>query len=256
MQLGYFENGQSIREELMSKPLIAITGASSGIGEQIAKAFSREGYPLLLMARRAERLEALDLSNCICEDVDVTDLESFRRAIVHGEQKYGPVDCLVNNAGVMLLGKAHLQNTYEWNRMVDVNIKGVLNGIHLVLKSMVERQTGTVINMSSVAGHKTGPNLAIYSGTKFAVRAISESIREEVTHHNVRFTIISPGLVETELLSHSTDEELRTGFENLKDKMDGFLEPADVANAILYAYQQPQNVCIREIVLAPTKQIR
>lgn len=240
----------------MSKPLVAITGASSGIGEEIARIFSREGYPLLLMARRIERLEALDLSNCICEKVNVTDLESFRAAISRGEQEYGPIDCLVNNSGVMLLGKAHLQDTDEWNRMVDVNVKGVLNGIHLVLKGMIERQTGTVINISSVAGHKTGPNLAVYSGTKFAVRAISESIREEVAGHNVRFTIISPGLVETELLSHSSDEELRTGFENLKEKMDGFLEPADVASAVLYAYKQPQAVCIREIVLAPTKQIR
>jgi NADP-dependent 3-hydroxy acid dehydrogenase YdfG len=240
----------------MSKPLIAITGVSSGIGEEIAKAFSREGHPLLIMARRIERLKALDLPDCVCENVDVTSLESFRRAIAHGEQKYGPVDCLVNNAGVMLLGKAHLQDIEEWNRMVDVNIKGVLNGIHLVLEGMVERQTGTVINISSVAGHKTGPNLAIYSGTKFAVRAISESIREEVAPHNVRFTSISPGLVETELLSHSSDEELRTGFENLKEKMDGFLEPADVANAVWYAYSEPRNICIREIVLAPTKQIR
>ena len=240
----------------MSKPLVAITGASSGIGEEIARTFSGEGYPLLLMARRVERLEALDLSNCICEKVDVTALESFRTAISRGEQEYGPIDCLVNNSGVMLLGKAHLQDIEEWNRMVDVNIKGVLNGIHLVLKGMVQRQAGTVINISSVAGHKTGPNLAIYSGTKFAVRAISESIREEVSGSNVRFTIISPGLVETELLSHSSDEELRAGFENLKETFDGFLEPTDVANAALYAYQQPQEVCIREIVLAPTRQVR
>jgi NADP-dependent 3-hydroxy acid dehydrogenase YdfG len=240
----------------MNKPLIAITGASSGIGEEIAKTFSREGYPLLLMARRVERLEALNLPDCLCEEVDVTYLDSFRNALSRGEELYGSVDCLVNNAGVMLLGKAHLQDTDEWDRMVDVNIKGVLNGIHLVLKEMIERQTGTIINISSVAGLKTGPNLAIYSGTKFAVRAISESIREEVAPHNVRFTTISPGLVETELLDHTSDEELRTGFEKLKDGMCGFLEPTDVADAVLYAYHQPQGVCIREIVLAPTKQIR
>ena len=240
----------------MSKPLVAITGASSGIGEEIARAFSREGYPLLLMARRVERLQALDLPECVCEKVDVTDLESFSKAIVHGEQKYGSVDCLVNNSGVMLLGKAHLQDIEEWNRMIDVNIKGVLNGIHLVLNSMIERQTGTVINISSVAGHKTGPNLAIYSGTKFAVRAISESIREEVAPHNVRFTTISPGLVETELLGHTTDEDLRKGFEGLKEPMDGFLEPSAVAEAALYIYKQPANVCVREIVLGPTRQLR
>ena len=240
----------------MSKPLVAITGASSGIGEEAARAFSREGYPLLLMARRVERLEALSLPDCLCEKVDVTDLESFKKAIEKGEGKFGPVDCLVNNAGVMLLGKAHLQDTGEWERMLDVNVKGMLNGIHLVLKGMIERQAGTIINIASVAGIKPGPNLAIYSGTKFAVRAISESIREEAAPHDVRVIVISPGLVETELLEHTTVRELKEGFENLKEGMGGFLEPSDVAGAILYAYKQPHNVCVREIVLAPTKQLR
>jgi len=240
----------------MTRPLIAITGASSGIGEETARVFSREGHPLLLMARRVERLEALGLPDCLCERVDVTDLGSFRKALEKGEKQFGSVDCLVNNAGVMLLSKAHLQDIDEWERMVDVNIKGMLNGIHLVLNGMIERQAGSIINISSVAGHKPGPNLAIYSGTKFAVRAISESIREEAAPHNVRVTIISPGLVETELLKHTTVPELREGFENLKEGMGGFLEPSDVANAILYAYQQPQNVCVREVVLASTKQVR
>ena len=240
----------------MSKPLIAITGASSGIGEETARIFSREGHPLLLMARRVDRLVALDLPDCRCQEVDVTDLESFRKAVEKGEERFGPIDCLVNNAGVMLLSKAHLQEVNEWDCMVDVNLKGMLNGIHLVLKGMIERQKGTIINISSVAGHKPGPNLAVYSGTKFAVRAISESMREEAAPHNVRFTVISPGLVESELLEHTTVPELKEGFENLKEGMGGFLEPSDVANAILYAYRQPQNVCVREILLAPTKQIR
>jgi len=240
----------------MTKPLVAITGASSGIGEETARAFSREGYPLLIMARRIERLEALNLPDCLCEKVDVTDLESFKRAIDKAQKKFGPIDCLVNNAGVMLLSLAQSQDMGEWNRMIDVNIKGVLNGIHLVLNDMIQRQTGTVINISSVAGHKTGSNLAVYSGTKFAVRAISESIREEVSSHNVRFTIISPGLVETELLDHTTVPEAKAGFEKIKEKMGGFIQPADIANAILYAYTQPQSVCVREILLAPTRQLR
>lgn len=240
----------------MEKPLIAITGASSGIGEEIARAFSREGYPLLLMARRVDRLHALGLQECLCEEVDVSDLESLRKAISRGEEQYGPVDCLINNAGIMLLGKTHLQDVEEWHRMVDVNIKGVLNGIHLVLPAMVGRGSGTLINISSVAGHKTGPNLAVYSGTKFAVRAISESIREEVAPHGVRITTISPGLVETELLEHTTDNDLRKGFEGLREPMGGFLDPADVADAALYIYQQPASVCIREVVLSATRQIR
>ena len=240
----------------MSKLLVAITGASSGIGEATARAFSHAGHPLLLMARRVERLMALGLPDCLCEKVDVTNLKSFRKAMEKGEEKFGPVDCLVNNAGVMLLSKAHLQDTGEWERMLDVNVKGMLNGIHLVLKDMIERQAGTIISVASVAGLKPGPNLAVYSGTKFAVRAISESIREEAAPHNVRFTVISPGLVETELLEHTTVPELKEGFENLKEGMGGFLEPSDVAGAILYAYRQPPNVCVREIVLAPTKQLR
>ncbi|MCJ7498943.1 SDR family oxidoreductase [bacterium] len=240
----------------MSKPLVAITGASSGIGEATARAFSREGHPLLLMARRVERLKTLGLPDCLCEKVDVTNLESLKSAVEKGEEKFGPIDCLVNNAGVMLLSKAHLQDTGEWERMLDVNVKGMLNGIHLVLKGMIERQAGTIINISSVAGLKPGPNLAVYSGTKFAVRAISESIREEAAPHDVRVTVISPGLVETELLEHTTVRELKEGFENLKEGMGGFLEPSDVAGAILYTYKQPRNVCVREIVLAPTRQLR
>jgi len=240
----------------MTKPLIAITGASSGIGEETARTFSREGHPLLLMARRVERLEALGLPNCQCEKVDVVDIRSFGKAVQKGEEKFGPVGCLVNNAGVMLLSRAHLQDTAEWDRMVEVNVRGMLNGIHLVLAGMIERQDGTIINMASVAGLKPGPNLAIYSGTKFAVRAISESIREEAAPHNVRVTVISPGLVETELLEHTSVQELREGFEQMKEGMGGFLEPSDVARAILYAYKQPRKVCVREIVLAPTRQIR
>ena len=247
---------QKTREGFISKPLVAITGASSGIGEETARTFSREGHPLLLLARRVERLEALDLPHCLCEKVDVTNLESFKRAIERGEERFGPVDCLVNNAGVMLLSKAHLQDVAEWERMIDINVKGMLNGIHLMLSGMIKRQAGTIISVASVAGLKPGPNLAIYSGTKFAVRAISESIREEAAPHDVRVTVISPGLVETELLEHTTVPELRESFEGLKEPMGGFLDPSDVASAILYAYHQPPNVCVREIVLASTRQLR
>ncbi|UCG37804.1 MAG: SDR family oxidoreductase [bacterium] len=240
----------------MSKPLVAITGASSGIGEETARAFSREGHPLLLMARRLDRLEALGLADCLCEKVDVTDLASMRQAIRKGEERFGPVDCLVNNAGVMLLSRAHLQDVKEWERMLDVNVKGMLNGIHLVLQSMIERRAGTIISVASVAGIKPGPNLAIYSGAKFAVRAISESIREEAAPHNVRVSVVSPGLVETELLEHTTVPELKEAFQALKEPMGGFLDPADVARAILYVYRQPAGVCVREVVLSATRQLR
>ncbi len=238
----------------MNKPLIAITGASSGIGEATAKLFSQQGYPLLLLARRVEKLEALNLPKTICAKVDVTDLDGFKKAITEAEDKHGPVDCLINNAGVMLLGQADTQDPSEWQKMFDVNVMGVLNGVHTVLASMKERKHGTVINVSSIAGRKTFPNHAAYCGTKFAVHAITENIREEVAPFNVRFITIAPGPVETELLSHTTSKEIIDGYQDWKESIGGALTPLDIANAINYAYGQPQNVCIREIVLGPTRQ--
>ncbi|QRY78783.1 SDR family oxidoreductase [Pseudomonas sp. PDNC002] len=239
----------------MSKPLIIVTGASSGIGEATARLFSQQGHPLLLLARRIERLEALKLPNALCRAVDVTDREALLAAVEEAEKRFGPADALVNNAGVMLLGNMVEQDPAEWERMLDVNVKGLLNGVHAVLKGMVERNQGTVINVSSVAGRKTFPNHVAYVGTKFAVHAISENLREEVAAHNVRVVTIAPGAVETELLSHTTDEAIKSGYQDWKREMGGkVLSAEDVANAIGYAYNQPQGVCIREIVLAATRQ--
>ncbi|MDO6545057.1 MULTISPECIES: SDR family oxidoreductase [Photobacterium] len=238
----------------MSKPLVVITGASSGIGEATARHLSEQGYALLLLARRVERLEALNLPNTLCRKVDVTDVTSFKAAIEEAEAQYGKVDCLINNAGVMLLGLVHEQSPLEWQNMVNVNILGLMNGIHCVLADMKARKGGTIINISSVAGRKTFPSHAAYCGTKFAVHAMSENIREEVASEDVRVITIAPGAVETELLSHTTSEEIKAGYEDWKQDMGGILAPQDIANAISYAYNQPQNVCIREIVLAATRQ--
>jgi NADP-dependent 3-hydroxy acid dehydrogenase YdfG len=238
----------------MQKPLIVITGASSGIGEATAKAFAAQGYPLLLLARRIEKLKALSLANTICAEVDVTDREAFAKAVQAAEEKFGEVDALINNAGVMLLGSVSQQDPAEWQRMMDVNVTGVLNGIHAVLPKMVARQSGTIINISSVAGRKTFPNHVVYCGTKFAVHAISENLREEVASKNVRVITIAPGAVETELLGHTTDTAVKSGYENWKKDMGGVLSAESIAQTILFAYQQPQSVCIREIVLTATKQ--
>ncbi len=238
----------------MNKPLIIITGASSGIGEATARLLSSQGHPLLLLARRLERLEALNLPNTLCRAVDVTDAATMQTAIKEAEQRFGPADAIVNNAGVMLLGEMAKQNPDEWQRMLDVNVKGLLNGIHAVLGGMVARKSGTIINISSIAGRKTFPNHVAYCGTKFAVHAISENLREEVAGHNVRVITIAPGAVETELLSHTSDEGIKQGYEEWKEGMGGVLKATDIASAIAYAYQQPQNVCVREIVLAATGQ--
>lgn len=236
------------------KKLIVITGASSGIGEAIARRLSNEGHPLLLLARRVERLEALELPNTMCEQVDVTDKATFEAAIVKAEAKFGPVDGLVNNAGVMLLGQIDTQDASEWKRMFDVNVIGLLNGMQAVLAPMMSRNSGTIINISSIAGKKTFPNHAAYCGTKFAVHAISENVREEVAASSVRVTTIAPGAVETELLSHTTSQEIKDGYDDWKVDMGGVLAADDVARAVEFAYNQPQNVCVREIALAPTKQ--
>ncbi len=236
------------------KSLIVITGASSGIGEAIARRLSNAGHPLLLIARRIEKLTALDLPNTLCEQVDITDKASFTAAISKAESMYGPADAIINNAGVMLLGQIDQQSSSEWQSMFDVNVLGLLNGMQAVLAPMKARNHGTIINISSIAGRKTFGNHAAYCGTKFAVHAISENVREEVAASNVRVVTIAPGAVETELLSHTTSQTIKDGYQDWKQEMGGVLAADDVARAVEFAYQQPQDVCIREIVLAPTRQ--
>ena len=238
----------------MKKSLVVITGASSGIGKAIAQKFSSDGHPLLLIARRVEKLEELNLPNTICKKVDVTDFDAFRDAVTEAEAVYGPVDCMVNNAGVMLLGQVDVQSPKEWTNMFNVNVLALLNGMQSVLSSMKERKGGTIINLSSIAGKKTFPNHAAYCGTKFAVHAISENVREEVADSNVRVITIAPGAVETELLSHTTFEEIKEGYETWKKGMGGAIVPENIADTVSFAYNQPQNVCVREIVIAATGQ--
>lgn len=233
------------------KPLIAITGASSGIGKSTAEIFSDAGYPLLLMARRIEKLKNLSLHNTMCKSVDVTKPEEIGSAINDAQGKYGEVDCLINNAGVMMLGLSWEQEILEWQKMVNVNIMGVLNGIHLLLPNMIQRRRGTIINISSLAGRKTFQNHTVYCATKFAVHALSETIREEVSQYNVRVITIAPGAVETELITHTTSKKLQKEWWEI---IGGILKPEDVARAILFAYEQPQNVCLREILMASTSQ--
>lgn len=236
------------------KKLVVITGASSGIGAAIARTMSAQGHPLLLLARRLEPMQALNLPDTLCASVDVTDLEAVRAAVDAAEAAYGKTDLLVNCAGVMLLGLPETQEFEEWNRMIDVNVKGVLTGIHVVLKDMVAREAGTIINISSIAGRKTFDAHAVYCGTKFAVHAITENIRKEVSGRNVRLIVIAPGVVETELLSHTTNQDIVAGYNEWKKTIERGLEPETIASCVSYAYNQPQDVCIREIVVAKTKQ--
>lgn len=236
------------------KKLVVVTGASSGIGMECAKKFSKEGHPVLMLARRKEIMQSLNLENSICESVDVTDYNAMEQAIKKAEEKYGKVDLLINNAGVMLLGRAEKQDYKEWQQMVDVNIKGILTGTNIVLKDMMQQKHGTIINISSTAGRKTYDNHSVYCGTKFAVHAITESMRKEASAHNVRVLVVAPGVVETALLSHTTDKEIVDNYNLWKKEIDGGLSPETVAECIYFAYNMPQNISLREIVLTKTNQ--
>ncbi|HEX6923519.1 MAG TPA: SDR family oxidoreductase, partial [Bacillales bacterium] len=165
----------------------------------------------------------------------------------------GKIDVIVNNAGLMPNSFLNKLKVEEWDQMVDVNIKGVLYGIAAVLPHMRERKEGHVINVSSVAGHVTSPGSAVYSGTKFAVRAITEGLRKEESSNNIRTTIISPGAVETELTSTITDEDLKPKFDELYQIA---IDSKDIARAIRYAVEEPDSVSINEILVRPTVQAR
>ncbi len=236
------------------KELVVITGASSGIGSELAKRFSAEGHPLLLLARRKQDMQSLSLPDCLCEAVDILDLDAYRAAVRNAEARYGRTGLLINNAGVMLLGDSWVQDVDEWHRMVDVNVKGVMNGFSLVLPDMVARRGGTIVSISSIAGRKTFGQHAAYCASKFAVHALSESVREEVCKDNVRVIVIGPGVTDTELLSHTTSDAIKESYTGWKQEIGGAMSPKTVADTVYFVYSQPQNVCIREVLLAPTMQ--
>ncbi len=241
------------------KKLVVITGASSGFGAEMLKKFSLEGYPVLVLARRIDKLNELiknnDLKNVMAKEVDVTNYNDFKEAILEAESKYGKVDLLINNAGIMLLGDVSKQSPNEWQKMLDVNVMGVLNGMQIVLNDMCNLNSGTIINVSSIAGRKTFLNHAAYCASKFGVHALSETIREEVSGSNVRVLTIAPGAAETELLSHTTSKEIKDGYNEWKKTMGGkSMDAKHVSDSVFYMYSLPQEVSIRELLIAPTKQ--
>ncbi|MEH6443096.1 MAG: SDR family oxidoreductase [Oceanospirillaceae bacterium] len=236
------------------KKLIVITGASSGIGASLAQHFSKEGHPLLLIARRLDKMLALNLDNTLCRAVDVTDTLALKAAISEAQAQYGPTDCLINNAGLMQLGQIDQQDPAQWQNMYDLNVLALLNGMQAVLPAMKARQGGTIINVSSIAGKKSFANHAAYVGTKFAVSAISENVREEVADSNVRVMTICPGAVETELLGHTTSQEIIDGYQGWKEAMGGVLVADDIARTAVFMYSQAQNINIRDVVITATRQ--
>lgn len=239
----------------MKTGFIAITGATSGIGHAIAHTFIQKGYRVLLLGRRIDRLASLASDDVLIRQVAATDRAALDAALAEATEAFGPVEAIINNAGRMLLGQVETQDPAEWDEMFDVNALGVLHGMQAVLPSMVKRKTGTIINISSIAGKKTFADHAAYVGTKFAVHAMSENVRGEVASHGVRVMTIAPGVVETELLGHTTSDAIKDGYNEWKQSIDGGLDPQVVADTVLFAFEQPQHINIREIVLAPTKQL-
>ncbi len=246
----------------MIKDKVAIvTGASSGIGYATALALSKAGAKVAVGARRTDKLAELENEitknggQAFSQKLDVTkksDCESFVKSVL---EKWGGVDILVNNAGLMPLSFVKNLKVDEWDQMIDVNIRGVLYCIAAVIPHMLEKKSGHIVNISSVAGRIIFPSGSVYCATKHAVTALSEGLRQEFsTRKNIRVTCIEPGVVSTELTNTITDESLKDFVENAK-KMQS-LSAQDIANAIIYAVEAPDHVNVNEVLIRPTTQER
>jgi NADP-dependent 3-hydroxy acid dehydrogenase YdfG len=233
--------------------VILITGASSGIGEATARHLAAKGHRVVLGARRTDRLEKLAAEVRAAggaaeyRALDVTNLADVQAFAEFALKKFSKIDVIINNAGVMPLSPLAELKIDEWNRMIDVNIRGVLHGIAAVLPHMTARKAGHVINLSSIGGFQVWPTCAVYSATKFAVRAISEGLRLETK--DIRVTIISPGVVESELASTITDPATQAA---IADYRKVGLTPDAIARAMAYAIEQPADVDVNEIIVRPT----
>jgi NADP-dependent 3-hydroxy acid dehydrogenase YdfG len=236
-----------------------VTGASSGIGEATAEALAAEGAAVVVAARREDRLTDLverirsadgRVLAAVC---DVTEESQAHGLIRKAQEEFGSVDILVNNAGVMLLSKVGKGLSEEWRQMFDVNVMGLLYATDAAIEVMKRQGGGHLVNVSSVAGRKvTRDASGVYAGSKHAVGAISEGLRQELLENNIRVTIVEPGAVETELTNHITDQEARESLGGLAQIE--ILQSEDIANAIAYAVTQPSHVSVNEILIRPTHQ--
>ena len=240
--------------------VVAITGASSGIGEATAIALAQAGAKVSLGARRADRLEALveriGSDRALAIETDITDEEQARRFVQRTKEELGSVDVLVNNAGVMLLGLVLMQSSDDWRRMIEVNQLGLLYCSHEALKVMSEQGGGHIINLSSVAGRIAALGSAVYNMTKWGVNGFSEALRQEGVHVNVRVTVVEPGYVETELQGHNENPMVVDAMKKAKEEIGDVLQSHDIAQAILYAVSQPPHVAVNEVLVRPAKQMR
>jgi NADP-dependent 3-hydroxy acid dehydrogenase YdfG len=236
--------------------VVVITGASSGLGAATARHLAQAGAKLVLGARRLGRLQALAEELTLSPDAvvktDVTDHEQVKRLVDAAVAQHGRIDVIVNNAGLMPLSPLERGKIADWDRMIDVNLKGVLYGIAAALPHMTRQKSGHIINVSSVAGHKVRPGSAVYAATKAAVRMLSEGLRQEVKLYNIRTTVISPGAVQSELPQSVTEADVAKGIEGF---YGAYAIPADsFARMVAFAMSQPDDVDINEILYRPTAQ--
>ncbi len=237
--------------------VVVITGASSGIGEAAARHLAARGAHVMLGARRTDRLEKLVSDICAAggsaefSSLDVTRLEDMQRFVALANTRFGRVDVIINNAGVMPLSLLEALKIDEWNRMIDVNVRGVLHGIAAGLPLMRAQGGGQFINIASIGAHAVSPTAAVYCATKYAVWAISEGLRQEVGA-DIRVTIVSPGVTESELAESISDEK---GREEMRQFRRVAISPDAIARALAYAIEQPADVDVSEIIVRPTASI-
>lgn len=238
--------------------VIVITGASSGMGAAAAAYLAARGASVVLGARRSDRIESLATEiteaggKATAVVTDVTKRDDVRNLVDKAVQTYGRIDVLINNAGVMPLSPLDRLKVDEWDQMIDVNLKGVLYGVAAALPYMKEQKSGHIINLASVAGHKLFAGSAVYSATKFAVRALSDGLRQEMAPYNIRTTIISPGAVRTELLDHISEKDVQKANQDYVGQVG---VPAETfARLVAFAINEPEDVGINEILFRPTAQ--
>ncbi|BDH60495.1 oxidoreductase [Lysinibacillus sp. PLM2] len=235
--------------------VVIITGASSGIGETTARLLASLGAHVVIGARRMERLEALasdiqgDGGSVVIQQLDVTELEQMQAIIEIAQSRFGKVDAIINNAGVMPLSPLEALKIEEWNRMIDVNIRGVLHGIATGLPVMKKQGFGHFINIASIGAYEVSPTAAVYCATKYAVRAITDGLRQETVGQGIRVTLVSPGVTESELAESITDNSAR---EIMKEYRRTALPTTAIANAIVYALEQPDYVDVSELIIKPS----
>ncbi|MEQ8694841.1 MAG: SDR family oxidoreductase [Gammaproteobacteria bacterium] len=242
--------------ENISGKIVAITGGSSGLGAEAARHLVRAGARVVLGARRLDRLEALadeiGRDQVAVRRLDVTDRDDVTGFVAFAVETFSRIDVLINNAGIMPLSPLEMGRVEEWDRAVDVNIKGVLWGIHAALHYFREQKSGHFINVSSVAGHRVGPGNAVYAATKHSVRVISEGLRQEVKPYNIRTTILSPGAVDTELPASVKAPGVAEGVAGFYEQTA--IPASSFARCVLFAISQPDEVDINEILFRPTAQ--